>query len=199
MIQHIHAIFDARDKTVSEWADPRAGLKLTNRKIMNWAKVGCPKTEASKSYQPVYGSHTNWARFQPIILSFNFLVWKMGILSVSEIIHASKRSRIFISSVLICSSDLHTRDVHRWNPAQVRLPNILKPETIVPWMARSPCVWSPNMKNKYHGQTLSYDSLPSILRSRSSAILRSRGSAIREISFWLISQQRCLAAMQPVF
>lgn len=101
--------------------------------------------------------------------------------------------------MFICSPDLHTRDAHHWNPAQVRLPNILKPETTVPWMPQSPCLWSPNVKNKYHSQTLSYDSIPSILLSRNPAILQSRGGAIREISFWLISQQRCLAAMQPVF
>lgn len=110
-----------------------------------------------------------------------------------------QRSSIFISLVFVCSPDLHTRDAHCWSPAPVRLPSILKPETTDPWMSHSPCLWGPNVKNKYHGQTLSYDSIPSILLSRSSAILWSRGSAIREISFWLISQQRCLAATQPGF
>lgn len=52
---------------------------------------------------------------------------------------------------------------------------------------------------KHRCRTLTIPEIPKVLLTTSSATPRSKGSAIRQISFCLIFQQRCLAAMQPVF
>lgn len=52
---------------------------------------------------------------------------------------------------------------------------------------------------KHRCRTLTIPEIPEVLLTTSSATPWSKGSAIRQISFCLIFQQRCLAAMQPVF
>ena len=78
---------------------------------------------------------------------------------------------------------------------------LLKPDSTVSWMPlrclpadpQVPPRWITNITAgllRCHSQCL---------LTTSSAIPCSRGSAIRDSSFWLISQQRCLAATQSVF